>query len=905
MIVFAYESLCVVISLIVILTFIKSGVYSYTHRLLPLVLGLVSLYLVYSVLETIFGKSRELTVMEELLLLQILFLMSCYIRDFFYVKQGKVFINVFFIQMMAADVIMFQQDPDSLAYKLAYHGTMSCLLAMMIVLATYFWMTRSFSRQEKETRQILLIAIGIPAVALIWKIIHPDQNAIQLDSALVASELCIYYLIKTDQLLDIKTVLNNVVFTDSDTPTALFDTDFYYVDSNKAAKELYPKLAEEDEKEIKTAVRMDEVKEFFADSNRIEKLKDGKYYATALDPIYVGETHWGYMVRVFDITSSKMEIIHMEELKNMAEEQTKLKSQFLARMSHDLRSPLHAIIGMSDILLNQANMSYRDKNRVSHILMSGNSLLDLVNSILDFSKLEAGKMELASAEYSIADMFNSLTEIAVVNLESRQVDFRIKVETEMPARLMGDELRVREMIQNVYSNAVKFTKRGYIESRVSFEDKDDEYIITIATEDTGCGIAPERLNEVFGEYSSSADGKTVEGTGLGMGIIKQLAELMGGNASVESDGKSGTTVSITFRQKKSGDEVLPPAVFDRSTVEAYNVEQKNQVKSSYTYPTARVLVADDMRINREVFADITEDWKFALDMVDSGKAAVDAVRNKHYDLIFLDLMMPGMNGDEAAGIIGKECDTPMVLFSANLFEDMKREYASVGFKGFLSKPIDEKALKDVIEELLPENLRKDIPQEEASSGEVNKNKLMARKKILSTFVSEIEAMENELVDTYKADTNAFRIKVHGVKGASRQIGFSNFADQAEVMEMAVKAEHFPYIENHMDEFLDNTRDTIKLANEELFRIEETLKRLPQESTEPVKAEDTDVKAIVNLLKEGFDAFDIDKIEKQLDVLEKVITSDREGELVKKIREASDDFEYEDGKALTEELIELL
>ena len=381
----------------------------------------------------------------------------------------------------------------------------------------------------------------------------------------------------------------------------------------------------------------------------------------------------------------------LELAKEEAEQANAAKSDFLSRMSHEIRTPMNAIVGIAEILQRE-ELTDKQREYLSVIRSSGNALLEIINDILDFSKIEAGRMELSEAIYSPADLFREIQMILRTRIGDKPVDIKLAVDPDLPEWLYGDELRLRQVIINLGNNSIKFTEKGHVELGIHVVERTAEDVaVRISVKDTGIGIKEEDMDKLYGAFEQldMKKNRKKEGTGLGLAISKQLVELLGGDIQVESTYGEGTTFYFTIRQKLSG---AP--------------EQKPEEElRPFTAPEAHVLVVDDNEINRFVIEALLEIFEMKLDLAASGEEAIQMAEKTAYDLIFMDHMMPDMDGVEAMQHIkdlpapyGK---APVYALTASATVENRKALLAAGMDGFLSKPVEMKEMQRTLMEVLP------------------------------------------------------------------------------------------------------------------------------------------------------------------------------------------------------------
>ena len=498
----------------------------------------------------------------------------------------------------------------------------------------------------------------------------------------------------------------------------------------------------------------------------------------------------------------------LSEAAHEANKASEAKSYFLSTMSHDIRTPMNAILGLNEMVLRDSH-DETVTGYSENIKAAGNTLLGLINDILDFSKIEAGKMEIVNVDYSFVSALNDLVNMVQNKAKEKGLAFNMDIDREIPSVLHGDEIRIKQVITNILSNAVKYTKEGSITFSIGYEkipEKPDSINLKVSVKDTGIGIKPEDMKRLFKAFERIEEkrNRSIEGTGLGMSIAQSFLVMMGSQLNVESVYGEGSVFSFDLEQKVINWDPVGDyeEAFKRSLSERCNYREK------FTAPHAKVLVVDDIAVNLTVFVSLLKRTKMQIDTAESGDEAIQIYKNKHYDVIFLDHMMPIKDGietlTEMRGIKGTpNDDTPVICLTANAISGMREMYIHAGFNDYITKPINPDRLETVLIKYLPKG--KIAPASDDDEGEdyqlpdfifhldeIDVGSGLAHcgsgDSYMATLKMYLDTAEKNACDieNYWAakDIKNTTIKVHALKSTSRVIGALNLGEFAARLEKA-------------------------------------------------------------------------------------------------------------------------
>ena len=517
--------------------------------------------------------------------------------------------------------------------------------------------------------------------------------------------------------------------------------------------------------------------------------------------------------------------------REFAERSSRYKSSFLANMSHEIRTPMNAILGIAEIQLHNEDLQPEIQSAFNKIYESGDLLVNIINDILDLSKIDAGKLELSAVKYDIPSLINDTAQLNCLRFESKPIIFTLNVDENTPHYFCGDELRIKQILNNVLSNAFKYTSEGKIEFYVSFEpdESDDESAILIfRVSDTGQGMTNKQIHTLFDEYSrfNIDHNRDVTGTGLGMSITMRLIDLMNGTIDVESEPNKGSVFTIKIPQKRAGPEICGQEAVKR--LKNFHFQGPSVIKKAQFFrdymPYGSVLIVDDVESNIYVSKGMLIPYGLNIDTASSGFDAIEKIKNGNvYDIIFMDHMMPKMDGIETVKILrGMNYTNSIVALTANAIIGRAEMFIRNGFDGFISKPIDSRELNSLLNDLIRDKKSPEVVEEArlkqgefeikmknmiitSQNTKINTEKETLVIRDIDNAVKVLEDFKDKLNQLDNSETELYITTVHGIKSVLTNIGEKELSETAYKLEKAGVRHEYDTIAGETESFLNELK----------------------------------------------------------------------------------------------------
>jgi len=617
---------------------------------------------------------------------------------------------------------------------------------------------------------------------------------------------------------------------------------------------------------------------------------------------------WALCTMLYYVTQAKMK----------SDVKTQQKSNFLATMSHEIRTPLNAILGMTDIQMQNSSHPPSTSEAFIKINNSGNLLLNIINDILDLSKIEAGKLELVPVKYEVSSLINDIIQLNYIRYESKPIEFKIDIDENIPSELVGDELRIKQILNNLLSNAFKYTDSGEIVLSANAEcvgRGGGAVIVTLVFQikDTGQGMTPEQVSKLFDEYTrfNMEANRTTEGAGLGMTITRNLVYLMYGKINVKSAVGEGTTVTVRLPQKTDGIGIRgfigKDVAENLRQFKMGNAVQLKKAQIVHEYmPYGKVLIVDDVETNLYVAKGLMAPYGLNIDLATSGFEAIEKIKNGNaYNVVFMDHMMPKMDGIEATKQLRKlGYNNPIVALTANAIAGQAEIFLKNGFDDFISKPIDIRQLNVSLNRLIRDrqpieviNAAQKEKAEMESKGNTAQGHQLIDSELAKIFARDAEKAMITIKSCIKKnldnqnDLQMFIINVHAMKSALANIGEKELSSAAFRMEQAGREKDINVILTEINEFLE--------------KLSVVISEIKSKNDESAVQEDSEESLLLlieklKIIKEACSVYDKKEAKKAINTLREKQWSSETNTLINTISEHLLHSEFDEASILADE-----
>ena len=538
---------------------------------------------------------------------------------------------------------------------------------------------------------------------------------------------------------------------------------------------------------------------------------------------------------IMDMTDAKNLINEAEKQRIEAETANKAKSAFLSTMSHEIRTPMNAILGITEIQLQNESLNPEIRIALEKIFASGDMLLGIINDILDLSKIEAGKLELLIDKYNIASLVSDTVQLNMMRIGSKQIEFELNVDENIPAHMLGDELRIKQILNNLLSNAFKYTNEGTVTLSINSETDagnennlnniEEKIILVLNVIDTGQGMSKEQISKLFDEYArfNQTANRITEGTGLGMSITRNLISMMNGTINVESQLGKGSFFSVRLPQIRIDENTIGREMAE--SLNQFRTQSRAQMKrvqiTREPMPYGSVLIVDDVEINIYVAQGLLSSYELKIDTAASGFAAIKKIKDgKIYDVIFMDHMMPNLDGIETTKILrGMGYTNPIVALTANAVAGQSEIFFGNGFDDFISKPIDIRQMNVVLNKLIRDKHPPEVIEAARKQAKIKQPLEITQDDtnahLVKSFLhdaSKLLAAIKGIVNNGAYDDNEMKtyvINTHGIKSALANIGKKELSAAALKLELAGREKNIDVIKTETPAFLSSLQSLIE------------------------------------------------------------------------------------------------
>ncbi|MBO5246461.1 MAG: response regulator [Eubacterium sp.] len=832
--------------------------------------------------------------------------------------QGCRYVKLYYSSMD------FSTEP--LNHLILGHGPLYMINMAVIVLQMIYAIYRAFQtwRHAKTGRYkksciAVALTMSLPLLAYVASMtgifFEGTYDPVPATAAITVFLLGMIILIA--RLFDGQTIAYANIIRKLKEPVILVDKEYRFVEANDRAAEVFPSL-----ETLKPGDAVTDPMLLFTLQNErcSDIISDDFIMRPDVQKIIEKGEMRGYAVLLADLTEERRQLEESQQLKLEAEIANKAKSDFLAQMSHEIRTPINAVLGMNEMILRECE-SDNIKRYAMDIKNSAHSLLSIINEILDLAKIESGRMELIPANYALSSVLNDLYNMMIIRAKEKNLELNFDVQKDIPCEYFGDDIRLRQIVNNLLTNAIKYTDAGSVTFSIRGGAKGNTAYLRFSVTDTGVGIRKEDIDKLFEKYSriDESQHRQVEGTGLGMSITIRLLHLMGSTLKVSSTYGKGSCFYFDLHQRITNTE--PIGDFS---------ERVNQQKQDYQWsvgyqaPDASVLIVDDNSVNRKVFINLLKQTNMKIEEASGGREAIDMICKKHYDLIFLDHMMPEMDGIETLHALEEvdlsaadNAQTPIIMLTANAVVGAEEKYMQEGFSGFLTKPIIPEKLDAAICHFLPEQLLvrvenlERVPQAQTKEKNIDlqpldefeweaaMNILQDEAMLVETLRDFMESLPNtrdelslymDSIENHDVQ-DSYRICVHGLKSSAATVGAILLSKLARLLEEA-----------SADRNLERIYALHPILMEEIQRHYERLFTLFPEDNSSVISNDAEMWAYLAMLRGNLDQNDLTASDMIMRELMKYSRETKWKDHVLALKKKVDDLEFESAAKATAHLM---
>lgn len=593
--------------------------------------------------------------------------------------------------------------PGVFSYCFSIYTSIISLLIFFIVIFFYI-------KGKRGGRKMPIVFMFVAVVPVAMVMLHLTGTIKVVDLSPLAiglSGVAIYVLLRKDILFETIFAANNTVVENMQDALLVMDEEMKLLAMNKSARALFPEISESTDKLLLVYDKSDILRTIINEKPKEVISIGDRFYSAQFTKIIQNNYVDGYYILLSDRTDWKLYSDSLIKRSIKAEEESEAKSTLLVNASHDIRTPINSILGMNEMILRESTET-NVIERATEVERAGTALMSMINNILDISKIEAGKMDIINVDYDFCGICSEELNMFMLKAKEKKLELKFDIDEQIPSRLNGGEVRIRQVLTNLLSNAVKYTIEGSVKLSISALRKDSKSVdLLFKITDTGRGIRKEDITKLFENFIriDERENKNVEGSGLGMSIISNILRLMNSEINVESEYGKGSSFSFELKQ----------GVVDETPIGCFNdhfnngLQKRKVYRSSFIAPEANILVVDDNRVNLEIVKGLLKETKVKIDTLNSGIDCVEAVKNKKYDLILLDHMMPEQDGIETVGILKSMNDNlsitaAVIVLTANAVSGAGSMYKSAGFEDYITKPIDYRKLESMLIKYLPKDL---------------------------------------------------------------------------------------------------------------------------------------------------------------------------------------------------------